>query len=357
MKALVLSGGAGTRLRPITHTSAKQLVPVANKPVLFYGLEAIRDAGVTEVGIVVGDTAPEVMAAVGDGSKLGIRVTYLPQDKPLGLAHAVLIAREFLADEPFVMYLGDNFLLGGIHELVTQFADSESAAQILLTKVSDPRQFGIAVLDDRQRVSYLVEKPKDPPSDLALVGVYMFRSPIHQAVRAIKPSARGELEITDAIQWLIDEGLTVDSHLVTGYWKDTGKLEDMLECNRAVLARMEGDFQVAHAPDTEVDGVLVLQEDARVENSKILGPVVIGAGTIVKDSQVGPNVSIAEGCVIDGAHIENSIVLAGSRIIGASGITGSLIGKEVSIEASGVATGSLSLMIGDHSRITYGLER
>src|SRR5438045_2628646 len=232
LKGLVLSGGAGTRLRPITHTSAKQLVPVANKPVLFYGLEAIRDAGVTDVGIIVGDTAAEIEAAVGDGSGLGIRVTYIRQDAPLGLAHCVLIARDFLGDDEFVMYLGDNFIVGGITELVREFVSERPDAQILLTRVDNPSQFGVAELGPDGSVKTLVEKPKEPRSDLALVGVYMFGPSIHEAVNAIKPSARNELEITDAIQWLVDSGRTVRPHLVTGYWKDTGRLEDMLECNR-----------------------------------------------------------------------------------------------------------------------------
>lgn len=354
MKALVLSGGAGTRLRPITHTSAKQLVPVANKPVLFYGLEAIRDAGVTDVGIVVGDTAPEVMAAVGDGAALGIKVTYLPQEKPLGLAHAVLIARDFLGEDPFVMYLGDNFLLGGIRDLVSQFDAGASAAQILLTQVSEPRQFGIAVLDDDGKVKHLIEKPKEPPSDLALVGVYMFRSPIHEAVRAIKPSGRGELEITDAIQWLIDQKLEVDSFLVTGYWKDTGKLDDMLECNRAVLAGLQSDFDDSQFFDNELSGELVLQPGAEVRNSQVVGPVIIGSGSQVKGSKLGPNVSIAGNCTIENAEIEDSIVLEGSTIIGLKGIKGSLIGKEVLLKASGNIPVAVNLMIGDHSQITLG---
>lgn len=349
-----MSGGAGTRLRPITHTSAKQLVPVGNKPVLFYGLEAIRDAGVTEVGIVVGDTAPEVMAAVGDGAKLGLKVTYLPQDKPLGLAHAVLIAKDFLGDDPFVMYLGDNFLLGGIGDLVKNFAAGQSAAQILLTKVSEPRQFGIAVLDENKKVSYLVEKPQDPPSDLALVGVYMFREPIHRAVRAISPSARGELEITDAIQWLIDAGLEVDSYMVTGYWKDTGKLEDMLECNRAVLAGLANDYSEQSISDSEVTGVLVMHSSSTLSDSKIEGPVVVGANVKVTSSVLGPNVSIADDCQIEKSSLQDSIVLGGTSITGVHGITSSLIGKEVKVVGPGLDTGAVHLMLGDHSQVSLG---
>ena len=255
MKALVLSGGAGTRLRPITHTSAKQLVPVANKPVLFYGLESIRDAGITDVGVIVGDTAAEIEAALGDGSELGIKVTYIPQEAPLGLAHCVLIAQDFLGDDDFIMYLGDNFLIGGITEFVQEFQSGADRCADPADSGRQPSQFGIAVLDEAGHVAKLVEKPKDPPSDLALVGVYMFTPAIHEAVRSIKPSWRNELEITDAIQWLIENGKAVRSHLVTGYWKDTGRLEDMLECNRKVLEGLETDIrgsvddeQPAHRP-------------------------------------------------------------------------------------------------------------
>ena len=239
MKALVLAGGAGTRLRPITYTSAKQLVPVANKPVLFYGLEAIADAGVTDVGLIVGDTAQEVMGAVGDGSKFGIKATYIQQHAPLGLAHAVQVGREYLGDDDFVMYLGDNFIVGGIAELVDSFRQARPAARILLTQVPNPREFGVAELDTAGRVIGLEEKPQQPKSDLALVGVYMFTPAVHDVIAGLKPSWRGELEITEAIQLLIDSGQRVESSLVTGYWKDTGNVGDMLEVNRMVLETIE----------------------------------------------------------------------------------------------------------------------
>ena len=239
MKALVLAGGAGTRLRPITHTSAKQLLPVANKPVLFYGLEAIRDAGICEVGIVVGDTAAAIEAAVGDGSAFGLRVTYVRQSAPLGLAHAVLVARDFLGDDDFVMYLGDNFIVGGITHLVGEFRAARPDAQIMLTEVDDPRQFGVAELGEAGQVVGLEEKPQQPKSDLALVGVYMFTPAIHAAVRRLAPSWRGELEITEAIQWLIETGHKVNSTVIGGYWKDTGNVADMLEVNRMVLESVE----------------------------------------------------------------------------------------------------------------------
>ena len=259
MKALVLSGGSGTRLRPITHTSAKQLLPVANKPVLFYGLEAIVEAGVTEVGIVVGDTAPAIEAAVGDGSAFGFHATYIKQDAPLGLAHAVLVAREFLGDDDFVMYLGDNFIVGGITGLIDEFRAARPDTQIMLTRVSNPRAFGVAELDANGRVVRLEEKPREPKSDLALVGVYMFTPTVHEAVAALKPSWRGELEITEAIQWLLDAGREVRSTVITGYWKDTGNVDDMLEVNRLVLETIE----------PRLDGV--------VDGSELIGRVVVEA--------------------------------------------------------------------------------
>ena len=352
MKALVLSGGAGTRLRPITHTSAKQLVPVANKPVLFYGLEAIRDAGVTDVGIIVGDTAAEIEAAVGDGSELGIRVTYIRQDAPLGLAHCVLIAREFLGDEDFVMYLGDNFIIGGITELVHEFRDASYDAQILLTKVDNPSQFGVAELGPNGGVTTLVEKPKQPRSDLALVGVYMFRPVIHDAVRAIKPSARGELEITDALQWLIDEGRDVRPHLVTGYWKDTGRLEDMLECNRKVLESVEPVVGGTVDADSVLIGRVVVEPGAVVERSVVRGPAIIGRDTVLRDTYVGPFTSIYFGCLLEDTEIEHSIVLEQSTIRGVGRIEDSLIGKEVEVSPSTALPRAHRLMLGDHSRVS-----
>ncbi len=279
MKALVLSGGSGTRLRPITHTSAKQLLPVANKPVLFYGLEAIAAAGVTDVGIVVGDTEPAIKAAVGDGSKFGIRATYLRQEAPLGLAHAVLIAREFLGDDDFVMYLGDNFIVGGITDLVEGFSAKRPDAQIMLTKVADPRSFGVAELDGDGQVVGLEEKPQTPKSDLALVGVYLFTPAVHEAVAALKPSWRGELEITEAVQRLIDAGRKVDSTVITGYWKDTGNVTDMLEVNRLVLEGLDPRLDGVVDPGCEIIGRVVVEPGAQVSGSRVVGPAVIGAGS------------------------------------------------------------------------------
>lgn len=351
MKALVLSGGAGTRLRPITHTSAKQLVPVANKPVLFYGLESLAEAGITEVGMIVGDSAAEIEEAVGDGSKFGLDVTYIPQERPLGLAHAVLIARDFLGDDDFVMYLGDNFVVGGIRDLVDAFRAGRPDAQILLTHVPDPRSFGVAELDADGQVIGLEEKPEHPRSDLALVGVYLFTPAIHEAVRAIGPSRRGELEITHALQHLIDTRADVRSTVIEGYWKDTGNVGDMLEVNRTVLegVRRRIDGEVDDASETV--GRVVIEEGARITNSRIVGPAVIGAGTVVSDSYVGPFTSIAENCRITDSELEFSIVLRDSSITGVGRIESSLIGRHVEVTPASGIPSAHRLVLGDHSKV------
>ncbi len=360
MKALILAGGAGTRLRPITHTGAKQLVPVANKPILFYGLEAMAEAGIVETGIIVGDTAEEVMAAVGDGSSWGLEVTYLPQAAPLGLAHCVLIARDFLGDDDFVMYLGDNLLRDGVTPFVAAFEEGRTpglftpdvpAAQILLAKVPDPQRFGVAELDVAGNVVRLVEKPEVPPSDLALVGVYLFDARVHDAVAAIEPSPRGELEITDAIQWLIDQGLTVRSEVVDGWWKDTGTLDAMLESNRLVLETVERRVEGRVDADSRIEGRVVVEAGAEIVRSTVRGPAVIGAGTRVADSFVGSFTSIDRGCVIERSEIEHSIVLAGSTIVGAGRVVDSLVGREVEVTGAVGRPRATRLMLGDHSRV------
>jgi glucose-1-phosphate thymidylyltransferase len=352
MKALVLAGGSGTRLRPITHTSAKQLIPVANKPVIYYGLEQLRDAGITDVGIIVGETRAEVMQALGDGGGLGVKVTYIPQDAPLGLAHAVLIAQDFLGNEPFCMFLGDNFLLGGVTELVQEFEASTADAQILLTEVAEPQFYGVAVLDDAGAVVRLLEKPADPPSNLAVVGVYMFRPAIHEAVKAITPSTRGELEITDAIAWLIHAGRDVRSHLVTGYWKDTGRLQDMLECNRRVLEGMDADVRGAVDEASELVGRVVVEEGASIVRSVVRGPAIIGRGTVVTDSYIGPFTSVYHDCRITSTELEHSIVLADCTITGVGRIEDSLLGKSVTVDVSQRPPRAHRLMLGDHSMVS-----
>jgi glucose-1-phosphate thymidylyltransferase len=356
MKALVLSGGAGTRLRPITHTSAKQLVPVANKPVLFYGLEAIRDAGVTDVGIIVGDTAAEIEAAVGDGSALGINVTYIRQDAPLGLAHCVLIARDYLGDDDFVMYLGDNLLEQDLRSFVDAFERARSSpqppnAQILLKRVADPHRFGVATLDDDGHAVQLVEKPEVPPSDLALVGVYLFDRTINDAVRAIRPSARGELEITDAIQWLISNGYRVRTELLTGWWIDTGKLTPLLEANRLLLDKLEARIDGVVDVDSVIDGKVVIEQGAQIRSSTIRGPVAIGADTVIADSFVGPYSAIGANCKVEGSEIEHSVVMNDSIVTGIARLEDSLIGREAVVSRSRRRPRALRLMVGDHCQV------
>ncbi|PRH80497.1 glucose-1-phosphate thymidylyltransferase [Streptomyces solincola] len=351
MKALVLAGGTGTRLRPITHTSAKQLVPVANKPVLFYGLEAIAEAGITEVGVVVGETADEIRAAVGDGSRFGLDVTYIPQAAPLGLAHAVLIARDFLGDDDFVMYLGDNFIVGGISGLVADFRAERPDASILLTRVPDPGSFGVAELDADGRVVSLTEKPEFPKSDLALVGVYLFTPAVHEAVRAITPSHRGELEITHAIQWLIDQRRDVRPTTVSGYWKDTGNVTDMLEVNRSVLEGIESGVEGTVDAGTEIIGRVRIEKGARISGSRIVGPAVIGASTVVSNSYVGPFTSVSEGCRIEDSEIEYSIVLRDSALEGVGRVTASLIGRGVRVRPAPRNSSAHRLVLGDHSEV------
>ncbi|MCU1677222.1 MAG: rmlA [Frankiales bacterium] len=350
MKALVLSGGAGTRLRPITYTSAKQLVPVANKPVLFYGLESLRDAGISEVGIVVGDTAPEIREAVGDGAALGIKVTYIQQDAPRGLAHAVLIAQDFLGDEDFVMYLGDNFIVGGITDFIDEFTATKPDAQILLTRVANPREFGVAELDAAGRVIGLEEKPKEPKSDLALVGVYLFTACVHEAVRSITPSWRGELEITHAIQWLIDNGRDVRSRQISGYWKDTGNVNDMLEVNRSILETLETSL-LGEVTDTELIGRVVVPASSSIRGSRVVGPVILGDDVHIDNSYVGPFTSIDDGCTISDSEIEYSIVLKGASIRGVRRIEASLIGREVEVTPSTRMPQAHRFVLGDHSKV------
>jgi glucose-1-phosphate thymidylyltransferase len=350
VKALVLAGGSGKRLRPITHTSAKQLVPVANKPVLFYGLEGLRDVGVTDVGVVVGDTAAEIQEAVGDGSDFGLSVTYIHQGAPLGLAHAVLVARDYLAGDDFVMYLGDNFIVGGINDLVERFRAARPAAQIMLTKVPDPRAFGVAELDGAGRVIGLEEKPDRPKSDLALVGVYLFTPAVHEAVDHLKPSWRGELEITEAIQRLIDTGHRVDSTVISGYWKDTGNVADMLEVNRLVLETVEPRM-TGFVEDCELIGRVIVDEGAKVSGSRIVGPAIIGARTTVTGSYVGPYSSISADCVIDDSEIEYSIVLPGASIRGVRRIEASLIGRDVEVTPAPKTPKAHRLVLGDHSKV------
>ena len=351
LKGLILSGGRGTRLRPITHTSAKQLVPVANRPVLFYGIEAMARAGIDEIGIIIApETGDEIRAAAGDGSRFAVRITYIVQDEPAGLAHAVLTAESFLGDSAFVMYLGDNLLQGGIDDLVDAFREHEPDALILLTPVPDPEHYGVAELDEG-RVVALSEKPPEPKTDLALVGVYMFKPVIHEAARAIEPSARGELEITDAIQHLVDSGRRVEPHVVKGWWKDTGRLADMLEANRLVLDTITGRVD-GELVDSQCDGRVVVEAGARLERSTVRGPAIIGTGAVLCDAYVGPYSAIGAGCVIENAEVEHSILLESSSVRGLAGrMESSLLGKNVHITRGDRQPRAYRFMVGDNSEI------
>lgn len=395
MKALVLAGGTGSRLRPLTYTSAKQLIPVGNKPILFYALESIAAAGIVDVVVVVGDTADEVMTAVGDGVDFGIRVTYLRQEQPLGLAHAVQLAEEYLGKDDFLMFLGDNLLRDGVGEFVRDFSAQVDAAEvmkdghsrplsasILLSRVEEPQYFGVAELENG-RVARLVEKPAQPRSHFALVGAYLFRPAIFAAVRAIQPSLRGELEITDAIQWLLDHGHDVAWREVSGWWKDTGKPEDVLDANRLVLDGMVSGRSGAmpdrgHAENlaigaggispksplqpmrdaerrpslasSRVFGRAFVHPTAQLIRSVIRGPVVIGEGARIEDAYVGPYTSIQGGVTVRRTEIENSIVLAGSIVEDISRLDGCLIGKRAKITAASARPKGVRLIVGDDSR-------
>jgi glucose-1-phosphate thymidylyltransferase len=353
LKGLILSGGAGTRLRPITHTSAKQLVPVANKPVLFYGIEALVEAGIREIGVIIApETGEEIKLAAGDGSQFGASITYIEQEAPLGLAHALLTAEEFLGQSPFVMYLGDNLLRNGITDLVEVFRSSEPDALILLTRVDDPSSYGVAELNG-DRVVRLVEKPKDPPSDLALVGVYMFTPSIFEAAHSIEPSGRGELEITDAIDTLIERDRRVEPHIVKGWWKDTGKLEDMLEANRLVLEDIEPQIEGELDAESRVEGRVVIEKGAALERTVVRGPAIIGAGTRLTDSYIGPYTAIDHDVVITGSEVEHSIVLSGSSIRNLHArMEASLLGKNVSLSRSEGMPKTLRFLVGDNANIS-----
>jgi glucose-1-phosphate thymidylyltransferase len=352
MKGLVLSGGKGTRLRPITYTSAKQLVPVANKPVLVRVIESIRDAGIDEVGVVLGDTGDEIRAALGNGKRLGVRLTYIQQDAPRGLAHAVKISREFMGDDRFVMFLGDNCIQGGIAPLIQQFADSDYNAQIVLKQVADPRQFGVAELDEDGRIRRLVEKPREPQSDLALVGVYMFDHHIWEAVEAIRPSARGELEITDAIQWLVTHDYRVFPYIHQGWWIDTGKKDDMLEANRLILDEMEGRVDGYVDRNSQLIGKVIIEAGAEVINSTIRGPAIIGEQTRIVNAYVGPFTAIYHHCVIEESEIEHSIVLEHSTVRSLPHrLEDSLIGRNVDVSRSALKPRAYRLMLGDNSSV------
>ncbi len=351
MKGLILSGGKGTRLRPLTYTGAKQLVPVANKPVLFYAIEDLVEAGIEDIGIVVGDTGDQIRAAVGDGSSFGARVTYIQQDAPLGIAHGIKIARSFIGQDRFVLFLGDNFIRDGIVSLVDSFRSGSVDSLIILKKVPNPHDFGVAEVEEGKAVR-LVEKPKEPKSDLAVIGIYMFNHRVFEAVEAIKPSARGELEITDTIQYLIDSDLHVVAHELKGWWIDTGKMEDLLEANRLVLETIETRIEGTVDGDSRLDGKVIIERGAEVVNSVIRGPVIIGKGARIVNSFVGSFSSIDHDCAIINSEIEHSIILENSSIVDVEHrISDSLIGRNVEINRSPYKPKAYKLVLGDHSKV------
>lgn len=351
MKGLILSGGKGSRLRPFTYTNAKQLVPIANKPVLFYAIEQLVEAGVTDIGIIVGDTAEQVKAAVGDGSQFGARTTFIQQDAPLGIAHAVGTANGFLGEAPFCLYLGDNFVLGGIKSYVDSFLANGANSQILLHPVDNPEAFGIAQLADG-KVAKIVEKPKEPPTNLAVIGIYMLDRNVFDVIANLKPSGRGELEITDALQGLIDRGLRVDAEVMDRYWIDTGKMDDILNANRMVLGTMSHNVQGEVDERSLVYEPVVLEPGVKVVNSVLRGPLIVGRDTEIVDSYIGPSTAIDRNCRIKGCRIEDSVVMDTTSIEEIHWpIVKSLVGRNVELRgARGVGSG-YSLTLGDHSRI------
>ncbi|GAA1665863.1 glucose-1-phosphate thymidylyltransferase [Fodinicola feengrottensis] len=353
MKALVLAGGSGTRLRPLTHTVSKQLVPIANKPVLFHGLEAVRDAGITEVGVIIGPHGADVRRAVGDGSRFGLHVTYIPQEAPLGLAHCVLIARDFLEDDDFVMYLGDNVISGGIEHLVREFWATRPDALVMVGKVPNPSEYGVAELDADGRVLQLEEKPSQPTSDLAVIGAYVFSSAIHQAVRSIRPSWRNEREITDAISWLVEHGSAVRGHVFSGYWKDTGRIADLLDGNRALLDLIDPANAGEVDDESELIGPVIVDAGARITRSRVIGPAVIGCMASITDSTVGAYTSIGAECDITSTDIADSIVLEGSTVSGVDAVRQSVIGRYAQVHSRPAldTVPSRRLVLGDNTEV------
>jgi len=351
MRGLVLAGGTGSRLRPLTYTSAKQLIPVANKPIISYVLEDLARAGIEEVGVIIApQTGDEIRTAVGDGSAFGLRITYILQDEPKGLAHAVLTAEGYLAGAPFVMYLGDNLLEDGVSGLVSEFERSGANASIVLTRVPNPQQFGVAVLDG-ERIVRLVEKPADPPSDLALVGVYLFDGSIFESARQIEPSWRNELEITDAIQHMVDLGLRVVPHVLKGWWLDTGKKDDMLDANRTVLETIEPLIEGEVDADSRLEGRVIVGPGAKIVRSHVRGPVAIAAGAQIVDSYIGPFTAIGAECVVESSELEHSILLASSRLVGVRRVTDSILGRRAEVVRDGATPVAYRFMIGDESSV------
>jgi len=352
MKGLILAGGSGRRLRPITHKTAKQLVPIANKPILHYVIEDLVGVGITDLGIVVGDTAKEIEKSVGNGSQWNADITYIHQEEPLGLAHAVLISEPFLGQEKFIMYLGDNMFEDSLHAVVEDFEKSSTNARLLLAKVDNPQAFGVAEVDEQGTIKGLVEKPENPKSDLALVGVYLFDSTIHRAVKAIEPSDRGELEITDAIQWMIDKENSVEHKTLEGWWIDTGKKDPLLLCNELILEKIETLLLSQIGETVTLKGEIVTGENVEIIDSNIQGPVVIGSGVRIERSDIGPYVSIGDDCKIEDSSVERSVLMEKSYVSGVTQLTKSVLGREVEIDGTETEfQESTSVMLGDGTKV------
>ena len=352
MKGLILAGGSGRRLRPITHKTAKQLVPIANKPILHYVIEDLVGVGITDLGIVVGDTAKEIEKSVGNGSQWNADITYIHQEEPLGLAHAVLISEPFLGEEKFIMYLGDNMFEDSLHAVVEDFEKSSTNARLLLAKVDDPQAFGVAEVDEQGAIKGLVEKPENPKSDLALVGVYLFDSTIHRAVKAIEPSDRGELEITDAIQWMIDEENSIGHKTLEGWWIDTGKKDPLLLCNELILEKIETLLLSQIGETVTLKGEIATGENVEIIDSNIQGPVVIGSGVRIERSDIGPYVSIGDDCKIEDSSVERSVLMEKSYVSGVTQLTKSVLGREVEIDGTETEfQESTSVMLGDGTKV------